>query len=379
MSKPTANSSGSSNHDARIIALISFGHGVSHFYNLILPPLFPWIKTAFQLSYAQLGFLMTMYFAVSGTVQLLAGFLVDRYGGRRILFVGLSCLALAALLLASAFNYATLMLGAMLAGLGNCVFHPADFSLLNKYVSPLRLGHAYSTHGVSGNLGWAIAPFFLIGICNLTNWRIALLAAACLPIASLLSLLAYRELFTCNRPAPNTTRATSSGSMLHFLKLPAIWVCFAFFFVSAVALGGIQSFSPTGLQHIYEVSLNLATTAFTLYMLGSATGMVWGGFLAAKTRQHERIIAFAFCTAGACSCLIGAGMVTPYVAVALMAVTGLGAGVAAPSRDFLIRAAAPQEAMGRVYGIVYSGLELGFAVAPWLFGYWMDAKPSASA
>ncbi len=361
-------------HDARIIALISFGHAIAHFYNLILTPLFPWIKTSFNLTWAQLGFLMTMYFAVSGVVQLLAGFLVDKYGGRRILFAGLACLALSALVMAMAPNYTILMLGAMLAGLGNSVFHPADFSLLNKYVSTPRLGHAYSMHGISGNLGWAIAPIFLIGICNLANWRVALIAASCLPIAVLLALFAYRNCFSLDQSSGERCQPAShsNASMLSFLKLKAIWVCFGFFLVSAIALGGIQSFSPTGLRHIYGISLTLATTAFTIYMLGSALGMVWGGFLAAKTLQHERIIALAFCTAGISACLIGSGLVAPELAVILMAVTGLGAGVAAPSRDFLIRAAAPQEAMGRVYGIVYSGLELGFAIAPWLFGHLMD-------
>ncbi len=363
-------------HDARIIALISFGHAIAHFYNLILTPLFPWIKISFNLTWAQLGFLMTMYFAVSGVVQLLAGFLVDKYGGRRILFAGLACLALSALVMAIAPNYTILMLGAMLAGLGNSVFHPADFSLLNKYVNPARLGHAYSMHGISGNLGWAIAPIFLIGICNFSNWRIALIAASCLPIAALLALVSQRAVFLqCLLDGQRPVRkAENNSSMLSFLKLRAIWVCFAFFLVSAIALGGIQSFSPTGLQHIYGISLTLATTAFTTYMLGSALGMVWGGFIAAKTRQHERIIALSFCTAGISACFIGSGSVPPMLAVVLMAVTGLGAGVAAPSRDFLIRAAAPQEAMGRVYGIVYSGLELGFAIAPWLFGHLMDQK-----
>lgn len=361
-------------HDARIIALISFGHAIAHFYNLILTPLFPWIKDSYQLTWTQLGFLMTMYFAVSGVVQLLAGFLVDTYGGRRILVAGLVCLALSSILMAIAPNYSVLMLGAMVAGMGNSVFHPADFSLLNKYVSPARLGHAYSMHGIFGNLGWALAPIFLIGICNLSNWRVALMAASCLPIAVLLLLFAHSEIFSQQLTATQRSRPSPQGSMLSFLKLRAIWVCFGFFLVTAIALGGIQSFSSTGMRQIYGISLTLATTAFTVYMLGSAAGMGWGGFLATNTSQHERIIALAFSTAGISACLIGSGVVSAWGAVVLMAVTGLGAGIAAPSRDFLIRAAAPQEAMGRVYGMVYSGLELGFAIAPWLFGRLMDQK-----
>ena len=358
--------------DARIIFSISFGHAVAHFYNLLLPPLFPWIKLAFGLSWSQLGFLMTVYFLVSGVAQTAAGFLVDRYGARLVLYAGLLCLAAAACLLASAPSYTILLLGAGLAGLGNSVFHPADFTLMNKCVSVGRLGHAYSMHGIAGHLGWAVAPMYLLGIASLAGWRYALLAAAVLPLLAVMLLLTARACWGAD--TRQSKSASEQGQGWQFLRLPAVWACFSFFFISAIALGGIQSFSTVSLQHLYEMSVVWATTAFTLYMVGSASGMILGGFLASRSKQHERIIALAFCVAATAAWCIASAKISPVLAVVLMTITGLGAGIAGPSRDFLIREAAPKQAMGRVYGIVYGGLELGFACAPLLFAYLMDHK-----
>jgi FSR family fosmidomycin resistance protein-like MFS transporter len=364
--------------DAQVIGLVGLAHGVSHFFHLILAPLFPWLKSAFLLSYAELGLLMTVFFIVSGIGQALAGFVVDRIGARRVLFFGLGCLSVAALALSMAQSYAMLLAGSMLAGLGNSVFHPSDYTLLNKRVSAPRLGHAFSAHGISGNLGWAAAPIFLATIASFFSWRIALLAAAFIPMTVLLILFIYRDLLE-----PVAVAATSAmvqnneadepvGSFA-FLRVPAVWMCFAFFFITALALGGIQSFSSSSLRSLYGLSLLAATTGYTAYMLSSAAGMVWGGFLASRIARHDRIIALSFTAAGLMALIIATGWIAPWMAVVLMGAVGFGAGVAGPSRDLLIRAAAPKNATGRVYGVVYSGLDIGLAGAPLLFGALMDA------
>jgi MFS family permease len=365
--------------DAQVITLVGIAHGVSHFFHLILAPLFPWLKDAFSLSYAELGFLMTMFFVVSGIGQALAGFVVDRIGARTVLFAGIGFLALSAIVLSQANSYATLLAGSMLAGLGNSVFHPADFTLLNQRVSPPRLGHAFSVHGISGNLGWAAAPVFLATIAGLYDWRTALLAASLLPLAVLALLFVHRDLLQDNVMKAGGTKTTgmdktqaSDGRQFDFIRVPAVWMCFAFFFITAMALGGIQSFSSAGLRSLYGMSLPLATAGFTAYMLASAGGMIWGGFIASKTTRHERTIAIAFAASGATTILIAAGVVPALVAVLLMGAVGFGSGVAGPSRDLLIRAAAPKNATGRVYGVVYSGLDIGLAVSPVLFGALMD-------
>jgi MFS transporter, FSR family, fosmidomycin resistance protein len=367
--------------DAQVIGLVGLAHGVSHFFHLILAPLFPWLKEAFNLSYAELGLLMTVFFAVSGIGQALAGFVVDRVGARTVLFSGISFLGVSALLLSQAQNYPMLLMGSMLAGLGNSVFHPSDFTLLNKRVSTPRLGHAFSVHGISGNLGWAAAPVFLTAMAGLFGWRTALLAAALIPFSVLILLFTYRDLLRTDDIKAATTASkntdVSGGHILDFLRLPAVWMCFAFFLITAMALGGIQSFSSPSLRALYGMSLATATVCYTAYMLASAAGMALGGFLTAKTTRHEYTIAIAFTVSGLFALLIAAGVVPPLLAVVLMGAVGFGAGIAGPSRDLLIRAAAPKNATGRVYGVVYSGLDSGLAIAPLLFGAMMDADHPA--
>lgn len=357
--------------DARVIGLVSLAHGVSHFYHLILAALFPWLKPAFGLSYAQLGLLMTLFFVVSGIGQALSGFVVDKVGARRVLFSGLALLGTAALVLAGAQSYVMLAAGSMLAGLGNAVFHPADYTLLNQRVSKGRIAHAFSLHGISGNLGWAAAPAFLAGIAALAGWRIALLSAAAIPFATLALLFAQRAHLRAD-PAPVQAAGTVQDSSFAFMKLPAVWMSFGFFFLTAIALGGIQSFSSASLVALYGISLASATTAYTAYMLASAAGMVLGGFLATRAKRHDRTIAMSFICAALMALLVGAAVVPGWMAVVLMGGIGLAAGVAGPSRDLLIRAAAPKNATGRVFGIVYSGLDSGLALGPLLFGTMMD-------
>lgn len=363
--------------DAQVIGLVCIAHSMSHFFQLLLAPLFPWLKVAFNLSYAELGFVVSVFFIVSGVSQALAGFVVDRIGARAVLFAGVGLLGVSALLLSQAQNYAMLMAGAMLAGLANGVFHPADFTLLNQRVSTPRLSHAFSAHGISGNIGWATAPVFLATLAGLFGWRIALLAAGILPLAILLLLFVYRDLLQADEVkasvAPSKKEAAGQGQLLDFLRVPAVWMCMAFFFITAMAGSGIQTFSIPALNTLYDISLAWATTCFTAFMVASAIGMVCGGFLAAKTARHERIIALALCVAALLAWVTASGIAPSALAIVLMAGIGFGSGLAGPSRDLMIRAAAPKNATGRVYGVVYSGLDVGMAAAPILFGALMDA------
>lgn len=361
--------------DARVIGLVGLAHGVSHFFHLILAALFPWLKTAFALSYAELGLLMTVFFVVSGIGQALAGFVVDRVGARRVLFAGLGFLALAALVLAAAPSYPVLLAGSALAGVGNSVFHPADYTLLNQHVSRGRLAHAFSVHGIAGNLGWAAAPVFLGGLAALAGWRAALLAASVLPALALALLAAQGALL---RDAPRAPKAhAADGGSFGFLRLPAVWMCFGFFLLTACALGGIQSFATASLVKVYGMSLASAMSAYTAYMLASAAGMIAGGFLAARAKSHDRTIAAAFALSAVFGLVLAAAVVPAWLAVVLMGAIGLASGLAGPSRDLLIRSAAPANATGRVFGVVYSGLDSGLALGPLLFGAIMDADHPA--
>jgi FSR family fosmidomycin resistance protein-like MFS transporter len=358
--------------DARVIGLVGLAHGVSHFYHLILAALFPWLKPAFHLSYAELGLLMTVFFVVSGVGQALAGFVVDRVGAFRVLFAGVTLLGVAALVLAGASGYPMLLCGSMLAGVGNSVFHPADYTLLNQRVSKARLAHGFSVHGISGNLGWAAAPVFLAGVAALSSWRTAVLASAAIPLTVLLLLFLNRHALHADPIAPKRAGAVQEGSF-DFLRLSTVWMCFGFFFLSAIALGGIQSFASSSLVALYQVSLASATTAYTAYMLASAGGMFAGGFVATRSQHHDRVIVIAFALAALMAVLLAMAVVPGWMVVPLMGAIGLASGVAGPSRDLMIRAAAPSNATGRVFGVVYSGLDSGLAIGPLMFGALMDA------
>jgi MFS family permease len=368
--------------DAHTIGLIGLAHGTSHFFHLLLPPLFPWLIRDFGFSYAQLGLLVSVFFAVSGVGQALAGFVVDRIGARPVLFVALGCFALAAVAGATAHGYAGLALAAALAGLGNASFHPVDFTILNQRVSTARLGHAFSVHGISGNLGWAAAPVFLTGLTAATgSWRLALVAAAGWALLVMGLLHAQRNAIADRGPAHHAaTHVASAEHPLAFLKLPSIWLCFSFFFFSTCALTAIQSFAAPALHTLYALPLEVATLVVTGYMLSGAAGMVIGGFLVARVTRLERIIATALVAAAAVLLCVGqqwlpgAAAGAAYTALALTALAGFGTGLAGPSRDMLIKQAAPPGATGRVYGTVYSGLDLGFAMAAPIFGALLDRQ-----
>lgn len=360
-------------NNVEVIGLVGLAHSTSHFFHLILAPLFPWLKIEFGLSYSELGLLMTVFFVVSTIVQASSGFIVDRQGAYPVLLVGIGLLSSSALLLSVAPSYVVLILGAALAGVGNGVFHPVDYTLLNKLIEPKHLGHAYSVHGVTGNLGWAAAPLFLIGLTTAFNWRLALQGAALLALFMWL-LLWFRRDTLHDVPKHHDSHAHASASTFGFLKLPAIWMCWGFFLLTTLALSGIQSFAPSALKAIYDVPLALTTTAYTSYMLSSAGGMILGGFIASRVKQSDRVIASAFFMSGCMAVLTGLGIFPGAMVPVLFAMMGLGAGIAGPSRDLMIRAATPKGSTGRVYGMVYSGLDTGLATGPLLFGLLMDLK-----
>ena len=363
--------------DAQVIGLVGVAHGTSHFFHLILAPLFPWIKDAFGLSYAELGFLMTVFFIVSGVGQFLAGFLVDRYGALQVLFGGMALLGLSALGLAASETYASLLLFSGVAGLGNSIFHPSDFTILNRRVSQPRLAHAFSWHGISGSIGWAAAPPVMAGLAAIYSWHIALLFGAVLAFGVLALLVVNRKRLDTREIEATVKKASKhegAASNVDFMKLPAIWMCFAFFAFTAMALGVIQSFTPAALHASYGVALAIGTVCVTAYMLANAAGTLAGGFLAAKAAQHDRIIATALGAAALIAAIIATGMVPAALLVFFFALMGFGSGIAGPSRDLLVRAAAPKNATGRVYGVVYSGLDAGLAIAPPIYGAAMDAQ-----
>ena len=369
--------------DVRVIGLISLAHGSSHFFHLILPPMFPWLMKDFAFTYAELGLLMSIFFVVSCVVQAASGFLVDRVGARPVLFAGVGLLVLAALLYSQSNGYAMLVMAAVVAGCGNGIFHPVDYTLINHKISPPNLPYAYSLHGVTGYLGWAAAPAFMVAMAELTDWRVAFLSAAVLEaIVFLILWLNKDDLFddVQERHATSQSSAEASNpgglpvSTFAFLKLPAVWFCWLFFFFSMAATSGLQSFSPSALFKIYALPVSTGSYFLTLMSLGSVGGVLLGGYIAARIKASERVVTTCLSVSIAMSLLIASGWMPVYSIVILFIVLGTGLGIAAPSRDLMIRSATPLGVSGRVYGIVYSGIDLGAAIGPLIFGIFMDAN-----
>jgi MFS family permease len=379
MSAATVGSS--ARRDAEVISLVGLAHGTSHFFHLMLPPLFPWLMAEFSLSYTEAGFLMTVFFVVSGVGQAVAGFVVDRIGARPVLLFGIGTLALSGLVLAAASSYAGLLAAAAVAGAGNSIFHPADFTLLNRRVSSGRLGHAFSVHGLSGNLGWAAGSVVMAGVAAASTWRGAAVVAALIGVAVLTLLLARRRVLADEAEAavvaPGMGAAKPAAGAFAFLRSGAVWLCFAFFLITTGAFGVLQNYGPAILHNVYALALPVASVGLTAYLLGSALGVVIGGFIGARFEDSDFVIAPALAVSATTALLLASGLSPTLVILPLMGLIGFGVGVAGPSRDLLVRRAATAQfgatAYGRVYGFVYSGLDIGLAVSPLVFGPLLDA------
>ena len=365
-----------------MISLVGFAHGTSHFFHLMLPPLFPWFMREYSLSYTQVGALMTVFFIVSGTGQALAGFLVDRWGAHRVLCLGIGLLATSGFLVAAAPNVWGLYLAAFVAGLGNSVFHPADFSLLNHRVSQARLGHAFSAHGLSGNLGWVAGPLLMTTIATAAGWRAAGLVAGLVGSTSLATIW-WRRADLSNAieeqvPEHEKHKKSSDVSLYGLLQMRLTWFAFGFFFFSTLVLGAFENFAPSLLRDLYGLSLAAATSGLTFYLGGGAAGLVVGGFLVSAGKNHERLVGLCFFGASALALLLGLVVAPSWSVIGIMAAMGFGVGIASPSRDMLVRkstvAQVGRGAFGRIYGLVYSGADVGLATAPLIFGVLMDAS-----
>ena len=364
--------------DIPTISLVSWAHGTSHFFHLMLPSLFPFFIRDFGLSYTEAGLLMTVFFVASGVGQALSGFVVDRLGAARVLYGGMTFLALSGLTVFLASSYHSLMVAALLAGSGNAVFHPVDYSILNRRVSRPRLAHAFSMHSLAGNLGWAAAPPVMLGVASLANWHVAGLVASIIALCTLALLISQRHLLHYELIPSHAVRGQTpnTSSLFAFMKVRAVWMSFAFFFFSTTAFGALQNYVAPLLSNLYGLSLAAATACLTGYLLGSSAGVVVGGFLASKARSHGRIIATALAVGALMAALVATAVPPAWSVIVLLSIMGFGVGIASPSRDLMVREATAHSlghsALGRVYGFVYSGLDTGLAMSPLMFGPLMD-------
>jgi MFS transporter, FSR family, fosmidomycin resistance protein len=365
-------------HDAEVIGLVGIAHLLSHFLQLILAPLFPLLKDEFGIGYAALGLMVSVMYTVSAMSQTMAGFIVDRYGARRVLLFGMTTFSLALMLTGLATSYWMLVAVALLAGVGNSVFHPADFAILNAKVNPKRLGYAFSTHGIAGNFGWLAAPVFSIGISTLYGWRAATVAAGVLGLL-VTAIIASRPAISRAQADAGGQRQKTEGARARGLKdemralmSRPVLKCFAFFTFYSMALIGLQTFSVSVTTALYGASLVAASAALTGFLFGGIVGIVAGGVAAAHSSRHNLVAASGLLIGAALTLLLASGALPLWLLTGTMTLVGFFTFSTQPSRDILVRGATPPGATGKVYGFVYSGLDLGGSLSPLLFGWMLD-------
>jgi len=366
----------STRRDVKVIALVSTAHGFSHFYQLVLPPLFPFITAALDIGYGEAGALMMCFYGASGLAQTPAGFLVDRFGARTVLLTGLlfEAICIGFMSLVPSFWFAVPL--ATLAGLGNSVFHPSDYSIMTHTVSPSRMARAYGVHTLSGNIGWTLAPVTVLALASVAGWRGALAISGLAGIAVVLLLASQSGVLTGASAPRHTARVVAPDARripyLTLLASPPILMCFAYFVLLSVALTGNQTFMPSALNQIYGTSLATANAALSAYLLAGSLGILVGGIAADRTLRHEGIVALGLLVAAALMLVVGFVALPDPALVAAVALAGFASGTTTPSRDMLVRGATPPGSTGKVFGFVYSGLDLGAAVTPPILGVFID-------
>jgi MFS transporter, FSR family, fosmidomycin resistance protein len=364
--------------DVRTISLVSLAHGLSHFFQIATAVVFPLIKDDLGVTYVELGATVALYYIVSGICQTLAGFAVDRYGARRVLFLGLLLSTAGAALAGFAQSYPMLVMAAVVGGLGNSVFHPCDFSILNARVNKERLGYAFSGHGIAGYLGYAAAPLYAIAVAGAYGWRGAMLGAALIGVVVIVALALHRDALHVE-PADRreTTGKGGLGADLQVLASLPVLMCFGYFILVSVQFVAMQNFGIASSMALYGVSAALASAALTSYLLAGAAGILAGGFIAVRTSRHDLVAASGMALNASLMFVIASAWLAPALLPALCAAAGFATGVTGPSRDLIVRATTPPGATGKVYGFVYSGLDVGSMVTPVYFGWLLDGgRPS---
>jgi MFS transporter, FSR family, fosmidomycin resistance protein len=358
--------------NVQVLALVGSGHAVSHFYMLALPPLFPILRDQLDVGYAALGLLVTAFNVATGFTQVPAGFLVDRFGARRLLLLGLAIMGAAMTALGFAPSYGLMLVLMAAAGIGNSVFHPANYAILSASVDHAWLGRAFGIHTFTGFIGFVLAPGGMIALAALVGWRGALVAAGLLAFAVLGAMLLGSHVLRDEAKTPAGPRRTAAPSARSFLLTAPILLLFSFYVLNAMFTSGMQSFSVTALNGLHGVDLAFANIILTGFLIAASAGVLLGGMIADHTERYVLVTVAAF---AAIAGLMLAVAVLPLPAAILLGVfvlVGLIQGSVRTSRDMLVRQVTPPGATGRVFAFVMTGINVGGAITPVLFGLLLD-------
>jgi MFS transporter, FSR family, fosmidomycin resistance protein len=356
----------------RVNLLLGNGHFLSHFYSLCLPPLFLAWQPAFGASFAELGLAVALMAGASATLQTPVGFLVDRYGARPFLIGGALLMSLCITAMGFTTSFWQILVLAPLSGMGNSVFHPADYAILSGSVDKDRMGRAFALHTFSGNLGFAAAPPVMALLATTLGWRASLIIVGLLGVPVAISIVLQSAILKDQvRHEPAHAGAALSGRDL--LTSRAMLLFFAFFLLGSMAGAGIQSWLITVLHTVKGLTLEIASTALTGYMAGSTVGVLLGGWFADTHKRHVLAFAVVLTIASAALTLAVGWVTVPGLAVvALMFASGLALGASRTPRDVMLKDASPPGQIGKVFGFVSAGLPLGSALTPVPFGFLID-------
>jgi MFS family permease len=360
--------------DLRVIGGVSAAHFISHYYILLLPPLFLFVRDEYNVSFTELGFALAAFNIVSAALQTPAGFLVDRMSARIVLMSGVAVGSLAFIIVALVDSFWLLVAMFALAGLGNTVYHPANFTLLSRHISDARMGPAYSIHAFAGFAGTAAAPATLLLLASLWGWRGAVFVSAMFGLAIAASLLMMGDTPPIATPArkPNQPITEPAPTAWGLLFSAPILRNLLFYLLLAILSGGMNGYSVVALNALHATPLTVANTALTCYLSLMAAGVLVGGFVVTKTSRHVVVAAICLGIAALITLMIGFIDLNILALILAMSVSGLFTGLMVPSRDLNVRGATPVGSFGKVFGFVSTGFNLGGIVAPMIFGVLMD-------
>lgn len=365
--------------DLRTTGLVGLAHFTSHFLMVAIAPLLPLMKAEFNVSFTQLGFILSVFFATSGIGQVAAGMIVDRVGPHRLLLGGVALQSVAVLLMGFAPSWLLLLPLAFFAGLGNTVYHPSDLSILSRRITLARQGRAFASHSMAGALGFAVSPLAMGFIGTHWGWRVALIAGGLFGLFNAANLLLNRTWLHADDFHPHATSESERNaaparglSFFELLRLPVVMFGFGFFLLTAFSGAALMNFTVSALTEGYAVALTVATIAVAVLQFGSIGGTLVGGMAADRYGRHYLIAGTGVIGAGIFLLpIVYTGLPLALIIICL-ALSGVFAGLALPSRDLLIRGSAPRGNLGKTFGSVYSGLDAGSLLGPLLIGPLLD-------